>query len=64
MNTVAEIHVAEGAQLTHVRLQDEAVTAFHVSTTYADVGSGGTYDSFTLNLGAGLSRTEVHAQLS
>jgi Fe-S cluster assembly protein SufD len=64
LNTVAEIHVAEGAHLTHIRLQDEALTAFHVSTTYADVAAGGTYDSFTLNLGARLSRTEVHAQLS
>jgi Fe-S cluster assembly protein SufD len=64
LNTVAEIHVAEGAHLTHIRLQDEAATAFHVSTTYADVAPKATYDSFTLNLGARLSRTEVHATLS
>jgi Fe-S cluster assembly protein SufD len=64
LNTVAEIHVAEGAALTHIRLQDEAATAFHVSTTYADVEAGATYDSFTLNLGARLSRTEVHAELT
>jgi Fe-S cluster assembly protein SufD len=64
LNTVAEIHVAPGAHLTHIRLQDEALTAFHVSTTYADIEAGATYDSFTLNLGARLSRTEVHAQLS
>jgi Fe-S cluster assembly protein SufD len=64
LNTVAEIHVAEGAHLTHIRVQDEALTAFHVSTTYADVAAGGTYDSFTLNLGASLSRTEVRTLLS
>jgi Fe-S cluster assembly protein SufD len=64
LNSVAEIHVAPGAHLTHIRLQDEAATAFHVSTTYADVEAGATYDSFTLNLGARLSRTEVHAQLT
>ncbi len=64
LNTVAEIHVGQGATLTHIRLQDEAATAFHVSTTYADVEAAGTYDSFTLNLGARLSRTEVHAQLT
>ena len=64
LNTVAEIHVAEGAALTHIRLQDEAASAFHVSTTYADIEAGATYDSFTLNLGARLSRTEVHAQLT
>ncbi|HEX4369442.1 MAG TPA: SufD family Fe-S cluster assembly protein, partial [Rhodopila sp.] len=64
LNTVAEIHVAPGAHLTHIRLQDEAQTAFHISTTYADVEAGATYDSFTLNLGARLARTEVHAQLT
>jgi Fe-S cluster assembly protein SufD len=64
LNTVAELHVAPGAHLTHIRLQDEAVTAFHVSTTYADIEAGATYDSFTLNLGARLSRTEVHARLT
>ena len=64
LNTVAEIHLAPGARLTHIRLQDEALTAFHVSTTYADIKAGATYDSFTLNLGARLSRTEVHAQLT
>ncbi|OYV37023.1 MAG: Fe-S cluster assembly protein SufD [Rhodospirillales bacterium 20-64-7] len=64
LNTVAEFHVAEGARLTHVRLQDEASTAFHVSTAYANVAKGGTYDSFTLNIGGRLSRTEVHAELA
>ena len=64
LNTVAEIHVAEGAHFTHIRLQDEAATAFHVSTTYAEIETNATYDSFTLNLGAALSRTEVHANLT
>jgi len=64
LNTVAEIHVAEGAHLTHIRLQDEAATAFHVSTTYAEVAASATYDSFTLNIGGRLSRTEVHANLA
>jgi len=62
-NTVVEIHVADGAHLTHVRVQDEATTAFHISTTYAEVATNATYDSFTLNLGARLSRTEIHANL-
>ncbi len=64
LNTVAEIHVAEGARLTHIRLQQEATDAFHVSTSYVDVKAGGSYDSFTLTLGAALSRTEVHAGLA
>jgi Fe-S cluster assembly protein SufD len=63
LNTVAEIHVDAGAHLTHIRLQEEALGAFHISTTYACVEAGATYDSFTLNLGSRLSRTEIHAQL-
>lgn len=63
-NPVTEAHVAEDAVLTHVRLQDESRSAFHLSTLYAHVGRGGTYDSFNLNLGARLARTEVHARLA
>jgi Fe-S cluster assembly protein SufD len=62
-NPVFEIHVADGAVLTHVRVQQDDVDAFHMSTIYAAVAAGGTYDSFTLNVGARISRTEVHARL-
>ena len=63
-NPVTEVHVAEGAVLTHVRLQDEAPAAFHLSTVYAEVAEGGIYDSFVLNIGARLTRTEMHARLA
>jgi len=62
-NAVLEIAVAEDAHLTHVRLQDEAPTGFHISTIYADIAERGTYDSFGLTLGARLARAEVHARL-
>ena len=62
-NPVHEITVSEGATLEHVRLQDEGRGAFHMSTSYVSVAEGATYDSFTLVLGASLSRTEIHATL-
>ncbi|MBV9653020.1 MAG: Fe-S cluster assembly protein SufD [Acetobacteraceae bacterium] len=62
-NPVTEAYVADGAVLVHVRLQDESRTAYHLSTLYAEVARGGTYDSFNLNLGARVARTEVHARL-
>ncbi|MBV9538624.1 MAG: Fe-S cluster assembly protein SufD [Acidisphaera sp.] len=62
-NPVWEIEVAEGATLTHLRLQDEAAEAFHLSTLYADIAARGTYDSFALTLGGRLARLEVHARL-
>jgi Fe-S cluster assembly protein SufD len=63
-NPVFEVRVGEGASLTHVRLQDESPAAFHLSTLYAQVAEGGSYDSFALNLGARITRTEAHARLA
>jgi Fe-S cluster assembly protein SufD len=63
-NPVFSVSVAEDATLVHLRLQDEAAAAFHLSTLYADVAARGTYDSFALNLGGRLVRTEVHARLA
>ncbi len=62
-NPVMEIELGEGAALSHVRLQDESLAAFQLSTAYVEVAAGATYDGFVLNLGARLSRTEVHARL-
>ena len=36
-NPVTAIEVAEDAALSHVRLQDEATSAFHLATLYVDV---------------------------
>jgi Fe-S cluster assembly protein SufD len=63
-NAVFEMSVGESARLAHLRMQDEAREAFHVSTLYADVAARGTYDSFSLALGGRLARMEVHARLS
>jgi Fe-S cluster assembly protein SufD len=63
-NPVTVAEVAEDAALTHVRVQNEALGAFHLATLYAEVAAGGAYDSFTLNLGARLCRTEIHARLT
>jgi Fe-S cluster assembly protein SufD len=62
-NAVTEVVVAEGATLTHIRLQDEGPDAFHVNTTFAEVAGRGTYDAFVLTLGARVARTEIHARL-
>ena len=62
-NPVLEATLGEGATLTHLRLQDEGGSAFHLSTLYADVAAGGTYDSFALQIGGRLARMEVHARL-
>ena len=62
-NPVFEIEVSANAALTHIRLQDEALEAFHLATVYATVQSAGFYDAFTLTLGGRVSRAEFHARL-
>ena len=63
-NAVTEITIGAGAHLTHIRVQDESPDSFHFATIYADVAAGGTYDGFSLILGARIARTEIHARLS
>src|SRR3712207_4986891 len=63
-NPVFEIEVGEGATLTHARLQQEGPRAFQLSTVYARVAAGGTYDNFTLNAGGQLVRNEIHTALA
>ena len=62
-NPVTEVKIADHATLIHARLQDESLTAFHLGTLYADIAAHGIYDSFSLALGARLSRQEIHANL-
>ena len=63
-NPVLDVDVQAGAHLTHVRLQDEALEALHLSTVQAHVAERASYDSFSLALGARLARHEVHATMS
>lgn len=63
-NPVTEVVVGEAATLQHIRLQEEADAAFHLATLYAELAAGSTYDSFVLNLGARLARSEIHARLA
>ena len=62
-NPVLEADLAEGAVLTHVRIQREGRSGFNLSTVLASVAAGATYDNFTLNAGARLARNEIHVAL-
>ena len=63
-NPVTEITLDEGAELQHIRLQQEDAAAFHLATIYANTAAGATYDCFTLTLGGRLVRTEFHTNLN
>lgn len=63
-NAVTEISVGKHASLTHIKLQDEAREALHLSTSRIRVAEGGAYNAYLLSEGAALSRNEVHLTLA
>ena len=63
-NAVTEVHVDEGATLTHYKIQRESQRAFHVHTIDARQERDSHYVSFSFATGAELSRTNVYTNLA
>ena len=63
-NAVSEVFVADGAHLSHYKLQAEARNAFHVGTIQVTQGRSSRYESFSFATGARLSRTNVYTTLA
>ena len=55
-NNVSEFLLEDGAQVTHVRLQDEGAKTFHITKTAISQASNSRYHSTSIDLGACLSR--------
>ncbi len=51
VDRVTNLNLGEGASLTHVRLEDEDVSAVHLSTVLGDVAANASYVANTLALG-------------
>lgn len=62
-NAIAHVHVAAGARLRHVRLQDEAARATLFARTDAVLARDAEYSRIDLELGAALSRHELNVRL-
>ena len=62
-DAVVEVFVGEGAGVTHHKVQDESVRAFHVASTRARLARSGSYDLTTVTLGARLSRHNIEVRL-
>jgi Fe-S cluster assembly protein SufD len=62
-NPVTDIALHENATLQHHRLQNESLEAFHLATIRAKIAASAAYESFTLTIGAKLSRAEFHPTL-
>jgi Fe-S cluster assembly protein SufD len=62
VNAVTEIDVGANARVRHVRVQRDAATAFHIATSTARLGKDARYASIALNLGARISRLNLHVR--
>jgi Fe-S cluster assembly protein SufD len=63
-NAVTEIVAGENAALEHVKLQDEAPTAFHLATIACEFGRACNVSLHSFALGAKLSRNNIRAKLA
>ncbi len=63
-NAVTEVFVADGARLSHYKLQRESQNAFHVGTLQVHQSRDSRYESFSFATGAELSRTNVYTTLA
>ncbi|MDO5505699.1 MAG: Fe-S cluster assembly protein SufD [Pseudoxanthomonas suwonensis] len=62
-NTVSHVHLAQGARLRHVRVQDEAVGSTQLLRTDAVLARDSLYRRTDVELGAALSRHELNVRL-
>jgi Fe-S cluster assembly protein SufD len=58
-NAVTALNLGAGSSLSHARVQDEGARAVHFSLARAALARSARYDSFTLTLGARLSRQDI-----
>jgi Fe-S cluster assembly protein SufD len=62
-NSVTEVAIADGATLSHVKLQRESQRAYHVGTIDVRQGRDSHYVSFSFGVGGSLSRSNVYTFL-
>jgi Fe-S cluster assembly protein SufD len=63
-NAVTEIFAGDNARVEHVKLQDEALDAFHIATIAGEFGRASNVTVHSFALGAKLSRTNIRAKLA
>jgi Fe-S cluster assembly protein SufD len=63
-NPVTEVSIADGATLQHYKMQREGARALHVGTIETRQARDSHYVSFSLAIGAALSRTNIYTTLA
>lgn len=62
-NHGADVRLADGARVTHAKIQDDGADARHLAMTRVRIGAAALYDNFIVTLGSALSRNEIAARL-
>jgi Fe-S cluster assembly protein SufD len=57
------VHLAEGAQLEHCRIQNENNQTFHIALLQAEIAAHAKLTSHQVNFGAALARTDINVRL-
>jgi Fe-S cluster assembly protein SufD len=60
VDAVTEIVLGPGARLEHVRVQDESLESWHVSTVAVDQARDSVYTSTSASFGASVARNEIN----
>jgi Fe-S cluster assembly protein SufD len=63
-NSAIQVFVEDNANLTHYRVQNESAESFHIGTTEVVLKRGSLYNSTNINLGAKLSRHDIHLKFT
>lgn len=63
-DAVTEIAVSQGANLSHVRLQDETPEAIHIATMAVHQAANSVYTGFNVNFGGAIARNELNVTLA
>jgi Fe-S cluster assembly protein SufD len=63
-NAVTEILAGDNAAIEHIKLQDEAMDAFHIATIAGEFGRASNVTVHSFALGAKLSRTNIRTKLA
>ncbi|HZF00514.1 MAG TPA: Fe-S cluster assembly protein SufD [Methylomirabilota bacterium] len=63
-NAVTEILAGDNARVEHIKLQDEATSAFHIATIAGEFGRASNVTVHSFALGAKLSRTNIRTKLA
>jgi Fe-S cluster assembly protein SufD len=63
-NAVTEIFAGDHAFIEHVKVQDEAVSAYHIATIAGEFGRASNVNVHSIALGAKLSRNNIRTKLA